>query len=102
MLAICHLCQIQALPPSVPGGSARLTGTHVAGTGTEAASLRDGLCLLQKSYAFFGAVTVIGELAAAINFGGGMKTAVETVFRRDFTDIEKQAFTERRSVYCDA
>ena len=66
----------------------RLTGTHVpAGTGTEAASLRDSLCLLQKSYRF-GSDSGIGQLAAAINRGD--KTAVKTVFQQDFTDIEKR------------
>ena len=66
----------------------RLTGTHVpAGTGTEAASLRDSLCLLQKSYRF-GSDSGIGQLAAAINSGD--KTAVKTVFQQDFTDIEKR------------
>ncbi len=48
------------------GQLSRLTGTHVpAGTGTEAASLRDSLCLLQKSYRF-GSDSGIGQLAAAI------------------------------------
>ena len=66
----------------------RLTGSHVpAGTGTEAASLRDSLCLLQKSYRF-GSDSGIGQLAAAINRGD--KTAVKTVFQQDFTDIEKR------------
>ena len=70
------------------GQLSRLTGTHVpAGTGTEAASLRDSLCLLQKSYRF-GSDSGIGQLAAAINRGD--KTAVKTVFQQDFTDIEKR------------
>ena len=48
---------------------ARLTGTPVpAGVGNDAATLRDSLCLLQKSYRF-GSDSGIGQLAAAINRG---------------------------------
>lgn len=66
----------------------RLTGMPVpAGTGTEAASLRDSLCLLQKSYRF-GSRSGIGQLAAAINRGD--KAAINTVFQQDFADIEKR------------
>ncbi|MTH45312.1 exodeoxyribonuclease V subunit alpha [Intestinirhabdus alba] len=66
----------------------RLTGSPVpAGTGDAAASLRDSLCLLQKSYRF-GSDSGIGQLAAAINGGDG--AAIKTVFRRRFSDIEKR------------
>ena len=66
----------------------RLTGSPIpAGAGTQAASLRDSLCLLQKSYRF-GSDSGIGQLAAAINRGD--KTAVKTVFQQGFSDIEKR------------
>ncbi|HBC8644407.1 TPA: exodeoxyribonuclease V subunit alpha [Citrobacter koseri] len=66
----------------------RLTGSPIpAGTGTEAASLRDSLCLLQKSYRF-GHDSGIGQLAAAINRGD--KAAMKTVFQQGFSDIEKR------------
>ena len=66
----------------------RLTGSPIpAGTGTQAASLRDSLCLLQKSYRF-GSDSGIGQLAAAINRGD--KAAVKTVFQQGFGDIEKR------------
>ncbi len=66
----------------------RLTGSPIpAGAGTEAASLRDSLCLLQKSYRF-GHDSGIGQLAAAINCGD--KAAMKTVFQQGFSDIEKR------------
>ncbi len=69
----------------------RLTGCEIpAGKGTEAASLRDSLCLLQKSYRF-GSDSGIGQLAAAINRGD--KTAVRSIFQQEFSDIEKRTLT---------
>ncbi|MBJ9231964.1 exodeoxyribonuclease V subunit alpha [Citrobacter koseri] len=66
----------------------RLTGSPIpAGAGTEAASLRDSLCLLQKSYRF-GHDSGIGQLAAAINRGD--KAAMKTVFQQGFSDIKKR------------
>ncbi|HCR9752075.1 TPA: exodeoxyribonuclease V subunit alpha [Citrobacter koseri] len=66
----------------------RLTGSPIpAGAGTEAASLRDSLCLLQKSYRF-GHDSGIGQLAAAINRGD--KAAMKMVFQQGFSDIEKR------------
>ncbi|POT56517.1 exodeoxyribonuclease V subunit alpha [Citrobacter amalonaticus] len=66
----------------------RLTGLPVpAGAGAEAASLRDSLCLLQKSYRF-GSDSGIGQLAAAINRGD--KAAIHAVFQQGFSDIEKR------------
>ena len=66
----------------------RLTGMPVpAGSGDDAASLRDSLCLLQKSYRF-GHDSGIGLLAAAINRGD--KAAINAVFRQAFSDIEKR------------
>lgn len=65
----------------------RLTGSAIpAGSGIQAAALRDSLCLLQKSYRF-GSDSGIGQLAAAINRGD--KTAIKTVFQQGFSDIEK-------------
>lgn len=65
----------------------RLTGSAIpAGSGLQAAALRDSLCLLQKSYRF-GSDSGIGQLAAAINRGD--KTAIKTVFQQGFSDIEK-------------
>ncbi len=66
----------------------RLTGSAIpAGSGIQAAALRDSLCLLQKSYRF-GSDSGIGQLAAAINRGD--KTAIKTVFQQGFSDIEKR------------
>ncbi|EKC2492072.1 exodeoxyribonuclease V subunit alpha [Salmonella enterica] len=66
----------------------RLTGCAIpAGAGTQAASLRDSLCLLQKSYRF-GSDSGIGKLAAAINCGD--RSAIQAVFQLGFSDIEKR------------
>ncbi|ENP2463465.1 exodeoxyribonuclease V subunit alpha [Salmonella enterica] len=66
----------------------RLTGCAIpAGAGTQAASLRDSLCLLQKSYRF-GSDSGIGKLAAAINCGD--RPAIQAVFQQGFSDIEKR------------
>ncbi|EEC7124223.1 exodeoxyribonuclease V subunit alpha [Salmonella enterica] len=66
----------------------RLTGCAIpAGAGTHAASLRDSLCLLQKSYRF-GSDSGIGKLAAAINCGD--RSAIQAVFQQGFSDIEKR------------
>ncbi|MBJ9163180.1 exodeoxyribonuclease V subunit alpha [Citrobacter farmeri] len=67
---------------------ARLTGMPVpAGVGNDAATLRDSLCLLQKSYRF-GSDSGIGQLAAAINRGD--KAAINGVFQQGFSDIDKR------------
>ncbi|EKA4752661.1 exodeoxyribonuclease V subunit alpha [Salmonella enterica] len=66
----------------------RLTGSAIpAGAGTQAASLRDSLCLLQKSYRF-GSDSGIGKLAAAINCGD--RSEIQAVFQQGFSDIEKR------------
>ncbi|EJC4882645.1 exodeoxyribonuclease V subunit alpha [Salmonella enterica] len=66
----------------------RLTGCAIpAGAGTQAASLRDSLCLLQKSYRF-GSDSGIGKLAAAINCGD--RSAIQAVFQQGFSGIEKR------------
>ncbi|EPG4960623.1 TPA: exodeoxyribonuclease V subunit alpha [Citrobacter amalonaticus] len=67
---------------------ARLTGMSVpAGAGEDAATLRDSLCLLQKSYRF-GSDSGIGQLAAAINRGD--KAAINDIFLQGFSDIDKR------------
>lgn len=66
----------------------RLTGSTVpAGEAQGASTLRDSLCLLQKSYRF-GSDSGIGQLAAAVNRGD--KSAVRAVFSQGFTDIERK------------
>lgn len=67
---------------------ARLTGMSVpAGAGEDAATLRDSLCLLHKSYRF-GSDSGIGKLAAAINRGD--KAAINDIFLQGFSDIDKR------------
>ena len=64
---------------------ARLTGQPVpAGEGNMAGSLRDSLCLLQKSYRF-GRHSGIGQLAWAVNSGD--RSAVRATLRQSFDDI---------------
>ncbi len=66
----------------------RLTGSTVpAGEGHCASTLRDSLCLLQKSYRF-GSDSGIGQLAAAVNRGD--KNATRAVFSQGFGDIERK------------
>ena len=63
----------------------RLTGQSVpAGEGNVAGSLRDSLCLLQKSYRF-GRHSGIGHLASAVN--SGERSAVRATLRQSFDDI---------------
>ncbi|XPE42674.1 hypothetical protein ACNKHV_17620 [Shigella flexneri] len=57
-----RLCK-RGLAAERPRRLTRLTGTRVpAGTGTEAASLRDSLCLLQKSYRLAAMLALVGSL----------------------------------------
>jgi len=65
----------------------RLTGATVPEGKKAAGSLRDSLCLLQKSYRF-GSDSGIGQLAAAVNRGD--KRATLAVFGQGFTDIERK------------
>ncbi|WP_086873607.1 exodeoxyribonuclease V subunit alpha [Kosakonia pseudosacchari] len=65
----------------------RLTGAQVPEGIADAGSLRDSLCLLQKSYRF-GSDSGIGQLAAAVNRGD--KRAMQAVFSLGFTDIERK------------
>ncbi|MBM3073077.1 exodeoxyribonuclease V subunit alpha [Lelliottia sp. RWM.1] len=67
---------------------ARLTGCQVEGNEEPlAGTLRDSLCLLQKSYRF-GSDSGIGQLAAAVNRGDCQAT--RSVFNGAFEDIEKK------------
>ncbi|SFT81687.1 DNA helicase/exodeoxyribonuclease V, alpha subunit [Kosakonia arachidis] len=81
----------------------RLTGSTVpAGEGHCASTLRDSLCLLQKSYRF-GSDSGIGQLAAAVNRGD--KNATRAVFSHSFGDIERkplQSTEEYRAMIDDA
>lgn len=70
----------------------QLTGYVLpAGEGNQASSLRDGLCLLQKSYRF-DAHSGIGQLAYAVN-ASDVKRA-KSVFSEGFSDITKQPLRE--------
>lgn len=70
----------------------RLTGyTIPAGEGEQASVLRDGLCLLQKSYRF-DSKSGIGQLAYAVN-ASDVRSA-QNVFGKGFTDISKRPLRE--------
>ena len=80
----------------------RLTGATVpAGEGSVAGSLRDSLCLLQKSYRF-GSESGIGQLAAAVNRGD--RKGLEAVFAHGYSDITRQSLhtTEAYQAMLDA
>ena len=80
----------------------RLTGATVpAGEGIVAGSLRDSLCLLQKSYRF-GSESGIGQLAAAVNRGD--RNGLEVVFAHGYSDISRQSLqtTEAYQAMLDA
>lgn len=80
----------------------RLTGAVVpAGEGGVAGSLRDSLCLLQKSYRF-GSASGIGQLAAAVNRGD--RNGLEAVFAHGYSDISRQSLhtTEAYQAMLDA
>ncbi len=62
-----------------------------AGEGEQACALRDGLCLLQKSYRF-DSQSGIGQLALAVNASDARKA--QATFSLGFTDIKKQPLRE--------
>ena len=62
-----------------------------AGEGEQACALRDGLCLLQKSYRF-DSQSGIGQLAFAVNASDARKA--QATFSLGFTDIKKQPLRE--------
>ncbi|MGB7800733.1 exodeoxyribonuclease V subunit alpha [Buttiauxella sp.] len=79
-------------PPVRAAELSRLTGYSLpAGEGSLASVLRDGLCLLQKSYRF-DSKSGIGQLAFAVN-ASDVKQAKE-VFSKGFGDISKQPLRE--------
>ena len=70
----------------------RLTGYSLpVGEGAQASALRDGLCLLQKSYRF-DSQSGIGQLAFAVN-ASDVKQA-RAAFTKGFADITKQPLRE--------
>lgn len=70
----------------------RLTGyTIPAGEGNQACALRDGLCLLQKSYRF-DSESGIGRLAFAVN-ASDVRNA-QGAFSKGFSDISKRPLRE--------
>lgn len=88
---ICHYVT-HGYSPARAAELSRLTGySLVAGEGNQASVLRDGLCLLQKSYRF-DSKSGIGQLAYAVN-ASDVKQA-KAVFAKGFGDIAKQPLRE--------
>ena len=88
---ICHYVTL-GYPPARAAELSRLTGYSLpAGEGRQASMLRDGLCLLQKSYRF-DSKSGIGQLAFAVN-ASDVKQA-KAVFSKGFGDISKQPLRE--------
>lgn len=88
---ICHFVT-HGYSPERAAELSHLTGYSLpAGEGSQASVLRDGLCLLQKSYRF-DSKSGIGQLAFAVN-ASDVKQARE-VFSKGFGDISKQSLRE--------
>ncbi|TNV20823.1 exodeoxyribonuclease V subunit alpha [Buttiauxella sp. B2] len=88
---ICHYVTY-GYSPDRAAELSRLTGYALpAGESAQANALRDGLCLLQKSYRF-DSQSGIGQLAFAINTSD-VKQA-RAAFAKGFTDITKQPLRE--------
>ena len=88
---ICHYVT-HGYSPARAVELSRLTGySLLAGEGHQASVLRDGLCLLQKSYRF-DSKSGIGQLAFAVN-ASDVKQA-RGVFSQGFSDISKQPLRE--------
>ncbi|MCS3603077.1 exodeoxyribonuclease V alpha subunit [Buttiauxella sp. BIGb0471] len=88
---ICHYVT-HGYSPARAAELSLLTGyTLPAGEGSGASALRDGLCLLQKSYRF-DSKSGIGQLAFAVNASDVKR--VKTVFSEGFSDITKQPLRE--------
>ncbi len=88
---ICHYVT-HGYSPARAAELSRLTGySLVAGEANQASVLRDGLCLLQKSYRF-DSKSGIGQLAYAVN-ASDVKQA-KAVFAKGFGDITKQPLRE--------
>lgn len=88
---ICHYVT-HGYSPGRAAELSRLTGYSLpVGEGAQASALRDGLCLLQKSYRF-DSQSGIGQLAFAVNTSD-VKQA-RAAFTRGFADITKQPLRE--------
>ena len=88
---ICHYVT-HGYSPARAAELSRLTGySLLAGEGHQASVLRDGLCLLQKSYRF-DSKSGIGQLAFAVNASDVKQ--VRGVFSQGFSDITKQPLRE--------
>lgn len=88
---ICHYVT-HGYSPERAAELSRLTGYSLpVGEGAQASALRDGLCLLQKSYRF-DSQSGIGQLAFAVN-ASDVKQA-RAAFTKGFADITKQPLRE--------
>ncbi|WP_435952338.1 exodeoxyribonuclease V subunit alpha [Dryocola sp. BD626] len=88
---ICHYVTFGYSPGRAQELS-RLTGYAIpAGEGEQASALRDGLCLLQKSYRF-DSQSGIGQLAFAVNASDARRA--QATFSQGFADITKQPLRE--------
>ncbi len=87
------ICSFHALGYGKEQASAiaKLTGFDtLAHSSNSASSIADSLCMLQKSYRFH-ARSGIGQLAKAVNLGSA--ASVDSVWARDFSDIEHFALS---------
>ncbi|WP_417877340.1 exodeoxyribonuclease V subunit alpha [Vibrio sp.] len=87
------ICSFHALGYGKEQASAiaKLTGFDtLAHSSNSASSIADSLCMLQKSYRF-DARSGIGQLAKAVNLGSA--ASVDSVWARDFSDIEHFALS---------
>ncbi|HEY3590260.1 MAG TPA: exodeoxyribonuclease V subunit alpha [Buttiauxella sp.] len=88
---ICHYVT-HGYSPDRAAELSRLTGYSLpVGEGTQASALRDGLCLLQKSYRF-DSQSGVGQLAFAVNACDAKQA--RAVFAKGFADITKQPLCE--------
>lgn len=88
---ICHYVN-QGYSAARAQELSQITGYHIpAGEGDAASTLRDGLCLLQKSYRF-DSQSGIGQLAYAVNSSDARRA--QATFREAFSDITKQPLRE--------
>ncbi|MEW7312103.1 exodeoxyribonuclease V subunit alpha [Buttiauxella gaviniae] len=88
---ICHYVT-HGYSPARAAELSQLTGYSLpAGDGNQASVLRDGLCLLQKSYRF-DSRSGIGQLAFAVNASDAKRS--KALFTQGFGDITKQPLRE--------
>ncbi|WP_372377244.1 exodeoxyribonuclease V subunit alpha [Vibrio natriegens] len=89
------ICSFHALGYGKDQASAiaKLTGFDtLAHSSNSSSSIADSLCMLQKSYRF-DARSGIGQLAKAVNLGSA--ASVDSVWARDFSDIEHFALSSQ-------